>query len=339
MKKMSLQEVARRAGVGLATVDRVLNERGGVSPKTVSKVLQVARESGLNRILPEEHRHPWQIEVLLSGNDSFFFKQLAQDFSDVASNLGYRRLTLHRTFIPESQPERVAKRILAGSKTRDGLIVFAHEYPAIYEALETCQKRGVPVISLVTDLPGAARLCHVGINQLQAGRTAGHLMGRMLHQPGEVLIVSGRVDYSAHRQRIEGFHHVLSERYPHIHLREVLAGQEERDTISKLLEKQLIKSGNLLGIYNTGLGNTEIGQALARHRKLNSCVWITHELYATTRKLMAQQCIALTLDQNTRQHAQLALELMLRHLEGGEKPDTYTEGKVEFVIYTSENSA
>ncbi len=71
MKKMSLQEVARRAGVGLATVDRVLNERGGVSPETVSKVLQVARESGLNRILPEEHRHPWQIEVLLSGNDSF----------------------------------------------------------------------------------------------------------------------------------------------------------------------------------------------------------------------------------------------------------------------------
>jgi LacI family transcriptional regulator len=54
---------------------------------------------------------------------------------------------------------------------------------------------------------------------------------------------------------------------------------------------------------------------------------------------MAQQSIALTLDQNTRQHAQLALELMLRHLEGGEKPDTYAEGKVDFVIYTSENSA
>ncbi|MRT24975.1 substrate-binding domain-containing protein [Enterobacteriaceae bacterium RIT697] len=337
MKKKSLQDVAQRAGVGLATVDRVLNERGGVAPATVRKVLQAARDCGLNRILPEEQRNPWQIEVLLSGNDSFFFKQLAQDFSDVASNLGHRRLTLHRTFVPESQPDRVAKRILAGSETRDGLIVFAHEYQAIYDALTTCEQRGVPVISMVTDLPGAARLCHVGINQLQAGRTAGNLMGRMLHQPGDVLIVSGRVDYSAHRHRIEGFQRVLSERYPHLHLREVLAGQEDRNTISKLLEKQLFQSGNLIGIYNTGLGNTEIGQALARHRKLNQCIWITHELYCTTRSLLAQQSIALTLDQNTRQHAQHALDLMLRYLEGGEKPDTYKDGKVECVIYTSEN--
>lgn len=334
---MSLKEVARRAGVGLATVDRVLNERGGVAPETVHRVLQAAREVGLKRILPEEHRHPWQIELLLSSNDSFFFKQLAQDFTEVASHLGYRRLTLRRTFVPEAQPERLAKLIRQGGETRDGLIVFAHEHPAIYEALDHCQAHGVPVISLVTDLPGAARLCHVGINQLQAGRTAAQLMGKMLHQPGEVLMVSGHRDYSAHRQRIEGFRDLITSRFPHLQLREVLAAQENRDTLSKLLEKQLVQSGHLQGIYNTGLGNTEIGQALARHRRLNQCIWITHELYATTRTLMAQQSVALTLDQNTRQHAQLALQLMLNYLEQGEKPDIYINGKVDFIIYTAEN--
>lgn len=335
---MSLKEVARRAGVGLATVDRVLNERGGVAPETVHRVLQAAREVGLRRILPEAHRHPWQIELLLSSNDSFFFKQLAQDFTEVASHLSYRRLTLHRTFVPEAQPERLAKLIRQGSESRDGLIVFAHEHSAIYEALEHCQVHGVPVISLVTDLPGAARLCHVGINQLQAGRTAAQLMGKMLHQPGEVLMVSGHRDYSAHRQRIEGFCTLMTERYPHLHLREILAAQENRDIINKLLEKQLVRSGNLSGIYNTGPGNTEIGQALARHRRLNQCVWITHELYATTRMLMAQQSVALTLDQNTRQHAQLAVQLMLNYLEQKVKPDEYASGKVDFMIYTAENA-
>lgn len=151
-------------------------------------------------------------------------------------------------------------------------------------------------------------------------------------------MVSGRMDYTAHRERIDGFRDVLSARFPHLHLREELAAEENRDVISKLLEKQLIRGGNLLGIYNTGLGNTEIGQALARHRRLNQCVWIAHELYSTTRTLLAQQSLALTLDQNTRQHAQLALQLMLNYLEQGEKPDTYAAGKVEFVIYTSENS-
>ncbi len=34
MKNISLAVLARQIGVGVATVDRVLNERGGVSPQT-----------------------------------------------------------------------------------------------------------------------------------------------------------------------------------------------------------------------------------------------------------------------------------------------------------------
>ncbi|WP_053115618.1 substrate-binding domain-containing protein, partial [Winslowiella iniecta] len=281
--------------------------------------------------------HPWQLEVILSGNDSFFFKQLAQDFSEVASGHGYRRLTLHRTFIPESRPDKLAAHIVACSARRDGLIVFAHEYPAIYDALALCKQRGVPVITIVTDLPGVERLCHVGINQLQAGRTAGWLMGKMLHTDGEVIMVSGRFDYSAHRQRIQGFRDVLQQSFPHIRLREVLAGQERRDTISKLLEQQLAQSGEVAGIYNTGLGNSEISEALDRHRLLGKSVFITHELYTTTEALLAKNAVSLTLDQNTRQHAQLAITLMLRHLDSGAQPETYAEGKVEFMLFTWEN--
>ncbi len=60
MKSISLAALAKRIGVGVATVDRVLNERGGVSPETTRRVLQAAREAGLKRILPEERRLPWQ---------------------------------------------------------------------------------------------------------------------------------------------------------------------------------------------------------------------------------------------------------------------------------------
>lgn len=337
MKNISLETLAKQIGVGVATVDRVLNERGGVSPATTRKVLQAAREAGLKRILPEEHRFPWQVEVFLSGNDSFFFRQLAQDFAHVANGLGYRRITLHKTFVPESQPEKLAQRIISSSKKRQALIVFGNEHPAVYEALKQCQLRSVPVITLATDLPGAARLCHVGINQLQAGRTAGIMMGRMVKGEGEVLMLSGREDYSAHRLRIQGFRDVLTQHFPSLQLREVLAGQEDRATITRLLEKALSQRRDSVGIYNTGLGNTQIGEALARHRRLGELCWITHERYATTRAYLARGSLALTLDQNTRQHAQLAMDLMLRHLEHGDAPHTYAAGKVDFILYTSEN--
>ena len=38
-RKARLEDIAKHAGVGLATVDRVLNERGGVSERTMARVL------------------------------------------------------------------------------------------------------------------------------------------------------------------------------------------------------------------------------------------------------------------------------------------------------------
>ena len=331
MKSMSLEALAKRIGVGVATVDRVLNERGGVSPETTRKVLQAAREAGLKRILPEERRLPWQIEVFLSGNDSRFFTRLTQDFADVADSLGYRRLTLHRTLVAESAPEKLAKSIIRSSKKRHALIVFGNEHPLVYEALRQCREANVPVITLVTDLPGAQRLCHVGIDQQQAGRTAGRMMGLMAHRPGEVLMLSGRQDFSAHRLRIQGFREVITQRFPHLQLGEVLAGEENRQRID------LRRNRDVVGIYNTGLGNTQVAQALARHRRYGECCWITHERYRTTREQLAQGGMALTIDQHAHQHARLAVELALRHLETGYQPHLFSDGKVEFILYSAEN--
>jgi len=337
MKSISLEELAKQIGVGVATVDRVLNERGGVSPETTRRVLQAAREAGLKRILPQERRLPWQIEVILSANDSLFFSRLTQDFADVADSLGYRRLTLHRTLVAESEPEKLAKSIIRSSKKRHAIIVFGNEHPRVYEALRQCREVNVPVITLVTDLPQAQRLCHVGIDQHQAGRTAGMMMGLMAHRPGEVLMISGRQDFSAHRSRIQGFHKVISQRFPHLQLGDVLAGEDNRQQIDRLLEKALNRNRDVVGIYNTGLGNTQVAQALARHRRYGECCWITHERYSTTREQLAQGGMALTLDQNPRQHAQLAVELALRHLETGYQPDVFSDGRVEFILYSAEN--
>ncbi|MES1264889.1 MAG: LacI family DNA-binding transcriptional regulator, partial [Variovorax sp.] len=42
----TIADIARQAGVGTATVDRVLNRRPGVNAETVQKVMQVVAELG-----------------------------------------------------------------------------------------------------------------------------------------------------------------------------------------------------------------------------------------------------------------------------------------------------
>ena len=51
-QRARLDDVAALAGVGIATVDRVLNERGNVAPETARKIIEAARQLGLPRTLP-----------------------------------------------------------------------------------------------------------------------------------------------------------------------------------------------------------------------------------------------------------------------------------------------
>jgi len=64
--KIRLQDIAEMTGFGIATVDRVLNERGNVAPQTAEKVLAVARRLKLKRILPASHRRLLRIQVILA---------------------------------------------------------------------------------------------------------------------------------------------------------------------------------------------------------------------------------------------------------------------------------
>ena len=337
MKKLTITEFAKKIGVGVATVDRVLNDWGGVSPAMENLILKAARDAGLKRILPEKHRPSWQLEVLLSSNKSFFFEQLAKDFSMLADNLGYRRITLHKTLFSEASPEKMAKHIEASSKKMDALIIFAHESPLIYEMLTLCKSRGVPVITLVADLPGSDRLCHVGIDQYSAGRTSGFVLGGMLPSHGDVVIISGRTQYAVHRQRVDGFISVMQKFYPKINVREPIYSQDERELISLLLNRTLASDKDIVGIYNTGMGNTQVSEILNDYNLRGKVVYVTHELYNTTRQLLEQRVLTLTIDQNTLRHAQLAITLALHYLEMGEQPDEYKSGKVDFMLYTPEN--
>ncbi len=56
MSKPNYRDIARHAGVGTATVERVLNGRGGVRPELVEKVISAARSLDYPRKLPDAHR-------------------------------------------------------------------------------------------------------------------------------------------------------------------------------------------------------------------------------------------------------------------------------------------
>src|SRR5690349_14656461 len=248
--RAGLQDVARLAGVGVATVDRVLNERGNVSPVTARRIIEAARQLDLRRVLPRPYARRVRIEALLARPDAPFLARLTEGLSAVAATLD-RAVILQRTTLADAEPARVAVR-LRGAEA-DAIIFYGEDHPEIAAAINALAAAGRPVVSIVTDVSRATgRLAYVGIDNTKAGRTAGFLAARLARRPGPVLVLTNSLGFRAHIDRVEGFRAGLAREAPEMPIGAVLEGYDEDDRAAHLVKKALADHPGVVAVYNTG---------------------------------------------------------------------------------------
>ena len=61
-----------------------------------------------------------------------------------------------------------------------GVILKAPDVPEVTAAVARLSEHGIPVVTLVTDLPFSQRVAYVGIDNRAAGATAAYLVNRWL---------------------------------------------------------------------------------------------------------------------------------------------------------------
>lgn len=61
-----------------------------------------------------------------------------------------------------------------------GVILKAPDVPAIVDAVARLAEAGIPVVTLVTDLPTTSRAAYVGLDSQAAGATAAYLLAQWL---------------------------------------------------------------------------------------------------------------------------------------------------------------
>ena len=85
----------------------------------------------------------------------------------------------------------------------------------VNEAVARLAGRGIPVVTLVTDLPGSPRIGYVGIDNRAAGATAAYLITQWLGpRPGAVLVTLSRSFFRGEEEREMGFRSALRSLQP-----------------------------------------------------------------------------------------------------------------------------
>jgi len=328
-----LADVASLAGVGIATVDRVLNERGNVSPATARKVIEAARQLALPRTLPMPYRRGLRVEVMMARRETPFAERLSAAFQRVAATLD-RSVIVQRSFVDESRPREVAERMLGTHA--DALILYGQEDVGIVDAVTRLTSNGVPVVTMVSDLPTSPRLAYVGIDHYGAGRSAAFFMARMMRAPGPVIVLTHSFAYRAHAQRVSGFRDGLADYDPAIPVAAVVEGRDQQMQSEQMVLDLLRRhEGTIAGLYNTGGANRAVERAITEAGLAGRIVFIGHELTVHTARMLSSGLMTLAIDQNPEQQARRAIDVLLRRF--GYTTALAEPSDVPYTIFSPEN--
>jgi LacI family transcriptional regulator len=291
-------DIAALANVGIATVNRVLNDRGGVSMETRDKVIQAARQLAVPRVMPDLRRGLTRFDVVLVRSRTPFFQRLnlaLQRFMQLLDS----RIVVHRHEFASEDDVLTSSFIRNPPHRREGLILAVHDTPALRDAIQYVSHQGIPVVTLMSNISDVSGLHYTGINNLHAGRTAGHFMGQLVKTKGLLLVLTNDLIYRAHRDRSSGFLSAIQERFSHLECSEVMACRDDPDQTYAAVDRALKHSGaQVVGIYHSGAGSLGICKALQRHGRQSDVVWIGHELTDEHRSWLMQGTMNLVIDQD-----------------------------------------
>lgn len=280
--KPTVNDIARVAGVSLATVDRVLNERPGVRTQTINKVQAAIAELGYVRDTAAANlarRRVYNLLFVLPDTENEFVHALRRQIQEQGEKLANDRTELSLTVAaPFDSQDFAATLDRIDPSDTDGVAVFSPETPSVRDAIKRVRDKGIAVVTLVSDLPTSERDHFVGIDNVSAGRTAAQLMGRFIRRQGKILFITGSRFARDHLERRQGFDLVMGESFPNLEVVASVEGRDDPDLIYGLLPEVFENHPNICGIYSSAAGNEGLIRFLKDRNAAEDVVVIGHEL-------------------------------------------------------------
>ncbi|MEU1597641.1 LacI family DNA-binding transcriptional regulator [Streptomyces sp. NPDC005708] len=308
----TIREIARQAGLSQATVDRVLNHRGGVRESTVREVHQAIKDLDRQRTQVRIGGRAFMIDIVMQTPARFSAAvrdALEAELPSLHPALVRSRFHFRETCPPEeliSILDRIARR---GSQ---GVILKAPDLPEITAAVARLVGAGIPVVTLVTDLPGSARHAYIGIDNRAAGATAAYLLDQWLgDRPGHVLVTISRGFFRGEEEREMGFRGALRMTCPERTVVEVTDSDGLDATQRDLVLAALERDPEINAVYSVGGGNAATVDAFAALGR-DLAVFIAHDLDRDNTRLLGERRISAVLHHDLRQDMRRACQTVMR---------------------------
>jgi len=338
-KRPTIRDVAQRAGVSVATVDRVLNARNPVRAHTADQVVRAANEldyhaRALLRQRIEETTPRVTLGFLLQKANKPYYRQIAADLAAETSAETTVRGSSVIEFMEELSPTAIAEHMRDLGERVDALAVVAVDHPRVAAEIEALREAGVPTFAILSDLTAPAKAGYIGINSRKAGRTAGWALARLAKQPGDVGVLIGSHRYLGQEDQEIGFRSFFREGFPEFRILEPVVYQDDADVAYEAACELFARNPDLVGYYQCGGGIAGALRAI-QEAGMEHMVVACHSLTPHSRAGLMEGVIDIVISTPTGHVARQTVAAMVAALLA----DGETERQIElpFEIYTSEN--
>jgi LacI family transcriptional regulator len=308
-RRPKIADVASRAGVSTATVDRVINGRGGVRQRTVARVEEAIRRiAGDGRGGRSGVARKGRFDVFLPANSGRSTEVLGEA---LGARAAADALEVAVTPVERINPEALAERLRRCARRGSAGVAFQGvDHPLVRDAMRELARAGIHVVTLCSDVAGAERQAYVGMDNRAAGRTAGLLMGRFCHGPGKLAVVWGGQLYRSHEERESGFRAVLRRERPELEIIEMIDGNDDAELNFARFGKVIARHRDLLGVYCVGGGQRGVAAALEAAGVAASMVMIGHNFNDETQPFLLSGTIDAVIHQDMARIAAAALDCL-----------------------------
>lgn len=314
MSRPTIADLARAAGVSVATVDRVLNARHRVREPTAERVLGAAEAIGYHgtpllksRLRPNI---PERTFAFLLQREDAFYAQFGTDLAAATRALTEFRAKSVIDFAPDLSPGVIAERLLRLGESAHAVAVVSVDHPRVSDAIATLRARGVPTFAVLTELGAGAAAPYVGRDNRKEGRTAAWLIAKAARRPGKVGIIVGSHRFLCQETAEISFRAYLRENAPEFTPLEPLVNLEEPRIAYAATQDMIATHPDLVGLYVCGGGQEGVIAGARDEPRSRGLAIVCNELTPTARAGLVDGVLTAVISTPTALLAQRTLAAM-----------------------------
>lgn len=282
MGRPTTRDLARAAGVSLATVDRVLNQRPNVSSRSTKKVLAAIEQIGFVRNIAAANlakSTAYQFRIVLPDTGDQYVAEIIREVGATNDALRTDLVTLDVALVPVEDPHAVSNYLATlDPDTTGGVAIMTPESPQVRDAITRLGERGIQVVQFLSGAEHRDNVDFVGIDNDAAGATAARLLGRFNgDRPGTIAVIAETMRAEDSIARRIGFDRVINTSFPHLRPLPSLETHADPERASRIIGRTLDYNRDIVGLYVMSPESRVPLLAATEHTDLGKLVTIVHE--------------------------------------------------------------